>query len=498
MEEFPPMIQSSRLITDPSAWSFSAKLAIAMLSASILPVALTVSYTVPYQSLRNLLIVGAIAIVTSFLLTRLVTKPIRLLAKAAHALEKGNFAPASLVKLSGTPDNIGYLAQVFSKLAARVKATQEQAIDQSVTKVLLQELSNRDLDWLTNAGHHTEVQPGTVLIQERQPIDTFSIVLDGTLSVTTNGFKGSCLNRPLAHRQDEQHDWEICQLNSGEVMGEGLLTGGSTISTATVKALEPTLLLSLSQQQLTSKLKQDMGFAAHFYRAIAIILSNRLQTLISQLGCTSLTQDQPLRDVLFILGALNDSDIDWLVAVGKRQKVPLGKVLIQQDRPVDALYILLNGSLSVSTDATACNPFLRTFSVIDGGNPPGQEITRLSKGEIVGEATLLNAHLPPATVTALQDSLVLIIPRSQLAIKLHQDSGFAARFYKVLVSLLSNRLQDLYSRLGYGGQGELQEQPLNGAVKFEDELNFNVLDQMAIAGTRFDWILRRLGGIEPA
>lgn len=492
------MIHSSRLITDPFTWSFSAKLTIAMLSASILPVALTVSYTVPYQSLRNLFIVGAIAIATPFLLTRLVTKPIRLLAKAARALEKGNFAPAALMEVSGTPDNIGYLAQVLSKLATRVKAAQEQQVNQSVSRVLLQELSNRDLDWLVKTGHHLEVQPGVILVQAGKPIDTFSIVLDGTLAMTTTCFEGSYLNRPTTCRENEQSDWEIWQFDSGEIVGESLLANDSTIATTTVKAIEPALVLSLSQQQLMYKLKQDAGFAARFYRAIAMILSSRLHSLMSQLGCNSLTQDQPLRDVLFILGALNDSDIDWLVAVGKRQKIPSGTVVIQQDRPVDALYILLNGSLSVSTAETVCNPFLRAFSIIDGGNLPGQEIRQLTKGEIVGEALLLNGHLPPTTVTALQDSLLLTIPRSQLMLKLHQDFGFAARFYKVLVSLLHNRLQDLYSRLGYVGQSEIQEESLNGAMKSGDELNFNALDQMAIAGTRFDWMLRRLGGIEPA
>jgi bacteriocin-type transport-associated protein len=386
---------------------------------------------------------------------------------------------------------------VFSQMAARVKAAQEQKISQQVTDVLLREFNNRDIDWLGTVGRYQEILAGTILTQAGRKNDTFHLVLDGALAATVAQFKGNHLNRVSAS-DTPLSEWEVARLGSGEVVGENLLLDFSAAAISTVKAIEPSLVLSIAQSQLSTQLSQDVGFASRFYRAIAILLSNRLQTVISQVGCNPLTQEQPVRDVLSVLGTLNDSDIDWLVAIGERQKIPANSVLIRQGRPVDALYILLDGILTVSTYNQVYNPFVQAFSVLDADRSPGQEITQLVKGEMVGETPFLNAHLPPATITALQDALVLAIPRSHLIIKLEQDAGFASRFYRMLASLLSSRLQELLNRLGYGQQVDEPATSLNGAMQANDELNFGVLNQMAIAGTRFDWMLKRLGGTEAA
>jgi len=44
---------------------------------------------------------------------------------------------------------------------------------------------------------------------------------------------------------------------------------------------------------------------------------------------------------------MNDSDIDWMIATGSRQKIA-NTVLIHSGGPVDALYILLGGTMTVS------------------------------------------------------------------------------------------------------------------------------------------------------
>jgi len=80
----------------------------------------------------------------------------------------------------------------------------------------------------------------------------------------------------------------------------------------------------------------------------------------------------------------------------------------------------------------------------------------------------IDVRLPSATVKALEDSLVLSIPRQQLAAKLQQDVGFASRFYRVIATLL--RLQGMLSRLGYGRR-VYKGQPLDEAIEYEDELD---------------------------
>jgi CRP/FNR family transcriptional regulator, cyclic AMP receptor protein len=174
-----------------------------------------------------------------------------------------------------------------------------------------------------------------------------------------------------------------------------------------------------------------------------------------------------MRKVLYILGELSDTDTEWLITTGRKEQLSAGDVLIYQDRPIDAVYIVLDGSLSVGTGRG------------------GREIARLGAGEMVGEMSFVDARPPSATVTALEQSIVLAIPRPRLVSKLEQDAGFAARFYRALAIFLSNRLRGMVSQFGYGREQQ-------AAADSADELDANVLDNVYLAGSRFDHLLKRL------
>lgn len=365
-----------------------------------------------------------------------------------------------------------------------------------MTDVLLQELRKSDIDWLTATGRRMEIAAGTVILQAGAAIDTLYVVLDGILTVTVPQAENPLSRALAALESGEPLGREIARLSSGEVVGEIPFVGAQSTATM-VKAVEPSLLLSIPQEHLVAKLQQDIEFGARFYRAIAILFSHRLQTIVGQLSWSKLVPGQPVRDMLYVLGELNDSDIDWLIATGDHQRIAANTVLINAGGPVDALYILLGGTLIISASEDERNPLARAFAVLDSSNPLGQEIARLSKGEIVGESPFIDAGLPAATVKTYEECLVLSIPRQQLAAKLQQDVGFAARFYRVVATLLSNRIQGMLSRLGYGRRTYTQGQPLDETIKYEDELDFRDLDQMALAGTRFDWMLTRLNGSRP-
>ncbi|MGL4880283.1 MAG: cyclic nucleotide-binding domain-containing protein, partial [Waterburya sp.] len=248
----------------------------------------------------------------------------------------------------------------------------------------------------------------------------------------------------------------------------------------------------ISQEQLAVKLQQDIGFAARFYRAIAILLSDRLQGLIDRFGRNNIAYSQPLRDVLFILAELHDSDIDWMMSCGTQQKIAADTVVIREGGVVDALYILLDGKMSLSVSEDRRNPLTRAFAAIEGNKILSRAIGRISKGEIIGETPFIDNRLPATTVKTIEDSLVLSIPRQELAAKLQQDIGFASRFYRVIATLLSNRLQGMVSSLGYGKRVYSRGQSLDEMVEYEDELDLGVLDRMALAGKRFDWMQERL------
>jgi bacteriocin-type transport-associated protein len=363
-----------------------------------------------------------------------------------------------------------------------------------MTEVLLRELSSSDIDWMIATGTQQEVKPGTVIVEQGRAFDQLHILLDGSLTMTISQSQEE--SNPLASafaalEGNETPGREITKLSSGEIAGEeSLLETRPPITT--IRALEKSLLLSIPQQQLATKLQQDVNFAAHFYRVVAMMLLDRLQGVASQLGRGKLSQSQSLKEVLFVFGEFSDSDIDWLIAMGRIEEIPAGRTLIEEGRPVDALYIILNGTMKVSVTEGDSNPLALAFATLGLRESTEREVARVAKGEIVGETAFVGAGTALNTVKALENSLVLSIPRQQLKVKLEQDVRFAARFYRAIAALLSDRLRSLITRIGYGRRTYSTGQLLDKEIEYEDEIDLSVMDQMSLAGTRFKWMLSRL------
>lgn len=179
-----------------------------------------------------------------------------------------------------------------------------------------------------------------------------------------------------------------------------------------------------------------------------------------------------MRKVLFIFGQLTDQDCDWLISVGSKKLLAEGEVLIQEGKPIDEIYIVLDGTLAVTV------------------GPRGErQIAQLGSGEIVGEMSFIDARPPSASVKALKGCVVFAIPRSAIAAKLEEDAALAARFYRAISIFLSSRLRAAVSHMGYGEMDELDED-----LDAEDELDANVLDTVSLAGDRFHRMLVRLMG----
>ena len=360
---------------------------------------------------------------------------------------------------------------------------------------LLRELYRSDIDWILATGRQQEFSANEIVIPAGRVMDTFGILLEGTLSV--NYFEPE--NNPLASafaklEEDSQNTnkgLEIFQLKSGEVIGEDCLLGNYSTNDLEIRASEPSQLISIPLMQLEAKMERDVEFAARFYRAIAVILANRLESAIAEIGRRRFAPVRTARDVLFVFAQLHDSDIDWAVSNGQVMTVANNKVLVRQGSPIDGFYILLEGMMSVSLDQSQSDTLSRVFKALDSDETSevsGKELTKLHQGEILGETTFIDGRLFYATIRALENSSVLKISRQQLGIKLQQDLGFASRFYRAIAILLSYRLQELITRLGYGRHTYSQDSPLD-----EDELDPDLIEQISIAATRFNSMLERLG-----
>jgi CRP-like cAMP-binding protein len=169
-----------------------------------------------------------------------------------------------------------------------------------------------------------------------------------------------------------------------------------------------------------------------------------------------------MRKVLYVLGQLDDLDIQYLSRAGRTVRIEDGEAIIEQGVQTPFLFILIDGTLAVDVAGVG-------------------RVAVLRRGEILGEMSFVDSAPPSATVRALGPSLVLQVPKSALAARIGEDPGFGCRFYRALALLLADRLRAAQrdSANGSGEEGEL------------DEL---VLDGVSLAGDRFDRLLRMLAG----
>jgi CRP/FNR family transcriptional regulator, cyclic AMP receptor protein len=128
-------------------------------------------------------------------------------------------------------------------------------------------LDDGDISWIISEGTKQEIQAGKTLIEEGHPIDSLYIVLDGGLAVSTAATGSKVLAR----------------LMCGEVVGEMSFVDSRPPS-ASVRAVEPSVVLRVPKEFLARRLETDNAFAARFYRALAVFLSDRLRSTVGLLG----------------------------------------------------------------------------------------------------------------------------------------------------------------------------------------------------------------------
>lgn len=167
---------------------------------------------------------------------------------------------------------------------------------------VLGEMSDRDFDWFLQNGRIKRVSTGSVLIQQGETIDAFYIILEGRFSVTV----------------DPHNEREIAQLSYGEIVGE-ISFVDSRPPTATVNALENSLVWAIPRTQLAAKLSQDVAFSSHFYKSLATFLSDRLRKTVGQLGYdeNSSPSEDDLNDLnpnLFGNLELAKARLEWMLS----------------------------------------------------------------------------------------------------------------------------------------------------------------------------------------
>jgi CRP/FNR family cyclic AMP-dependent transcriptional regulator len=173
-----------------------------------------------------------------------------------------------------------------------------------------------------------------------------------------------------------------------------------------------------------------------------------------------------MRKIFYIMGILEDDDMEWLAIHGTAKFLAPDAVLIREGSPIDSVYIVLDGHVSVVSTRL------------------GREIASLSCGEMLGEISFVDSRPPSASVVAQRDTYVLEVPRVALATKLMEDAGFASRFYRAVATLLADRLRTTVSQLGYDVPKKVTE---------GDDLDDDWMENVSFAAARFDQLLKKFG-----
>ena len=174
-----------------------------------------------------------------------------------------------------------------------------------------------------------------------------------------------------------------------------------------------------------------------------------------------------MRKILCIFGQLSDLDVDWIKNNASKEEVGPGATIITENVSLNKLIIIIRGKFSVTSKQT--------------GN---QEIAILKSGEILGEMSFIENLPPSASVTSLEEGMIISIDKEKLNQKLDDDIEFAAHFYKAIGIFLASRLRSTVGLLGYDNKTEL-----NDDIVYEDEVDMNVTENLSIAGDRFSRLI---------
>lgn len=172
-------------------------------------------------------------------------------------------------------------------------------------------LDDSDIDWLTSVGECRSVSTKETIITKGVPLDDLYIILKGKFAVELDT-SGN----------------QLAQLSAGEMVGEISLID-SRPPTATVRALESSVVLRIRRQAINLRLESNKAFAARMYKAIAVFLAQRLRSTVTSMGYSG-TQD--LDDEIESEDEISPDLLDTMSLAGARFNIILERLQLKASR----------------------------------------------------------------------------------------------------------------------------------------------------------------------
>jgi CRP/FNR family transcriptional regulator, cyclic AMP receptor protein len=175
-----------------------------------------------------------------------------------------------------------------------------------------------------------------------------------------------------------------------------------------------------------------------------------------------------MRSSLIMFENLDEDDVAWIHQACRKLNVAKGEILIDAGTVNRDVYILLDGRCRVTAR-------------------DGQALDMLNAGDIMGEVSFVDRRKTTARITADTDVVVAVIQEDRLMEKIEADTGFAARFYMAVASVLAFRLR---RNLQVAISGDVNV--LDSSQEFAGEIDAVDLDATAKAGARLSYLLSQL------
>jgi len=153
-----------------------------------------------------------------------------------------------------------------------------------------------------------------------------------------------------------------------------------------------------------------------------------------------------MQNARYIAAGLSDSDMLWLLSVGKLRRLNIGERLVTAGKAIPDLFFVTNGLLGVMLG-------------------DGSRVAQLHTGDVVGEMSFVERHSPLVSVIAEESTEVLAIPRKLILDRFEQEPVFAARFYRALAVFLSERLRDTTAAVKAAAEEEERREKADKAAR---------------------------------
>ncbi|MBK8598760.1 MAG: cyclic nucleotide-binding domain-containing protein [Holophagales bacterium] len=128
---------------------------------------------------------------------------------------------------------------------------------------------------------------------------------------------------------------------------------------------------------------------------------------------------------------LNHGETLRLAAICRSEKRPAGDVVVPENALGEALYVIRSGRVSADKGEGASRVHLG----------------EMTAGDLFGEMTLVDDVLTQATVTALEDVELLVLPRGDLDALLATDPMLALKVFRSFCRSLSSKIRELQKTL---------------------------------------------------